>query len=116
QPKYGVGSGLSGRRYIRTVNKNTNATVFVSFVGAPRITKEEEAELVVHPKFIAEARNVEHLPRLFQKRLIDVAVVSRFQFPAPGPENPKSPNEWFTKRYQIIMATNLPSLPKSESE
>ena len=34
QPKYGVGTGLSGRRYVRTVKKNADAAVFVSFIGA----------------------------------------------------------------------------------
>ena len=35
QPKYGVGSGLSGRRYVRTVKKGEKADIFVSFIGAP---------------------------------------------------------------------------------
>ena len=41
QPKYGVGSGLSGRRYVRTVKKNEKANVFVSFVGAPSLSDAE---------------------------------------------------------------------------
>jgi hypothetical protein len=40
QPKYGLGSGLSGRRYVRTVKKNEKADLFVSFVGAPKLTSE----------------------------------------------------------------------------
>ena len=116
QPKYGVGSGLSGRRYVRTVNKNTNADVFVSFIGAPKLSKEERAELAIKPKLIAEARAVDNLPGLFEKRLIDVAVVSRFQYPAPGPENPKTPQDWFTKRYQIVTSASLGILPKPEPE
>jgi hypothetical protein len=116
QPKYGVGSGLSGRRYVRTVNKNTNADVFVSFIGAPKLNKEERAELTFKPKLVAEARAVDNLPGLFEKRLIDVAVVSRFQYPSPGPENPKTPQEWFTKRYQIVTAASLGTLPTPEPE
>src|SRR5437899_2928174 len=50
QPKYGVGSGLSGRRYVRTVKKNEKADVFVSFIGAPKLSKEEMAELGKKPK------------------------------------------------------------------
>ena len=45
QPKYGVGSGLSGREYVQTVKKNTNADVFVSFIGAPELSSEEITEL-----------------------------------------------------------------------
>ncbi len=116
QPKYGVGSGLSGRRYVRTVNKNTNADVFVSFIGAPRLNKEERAELTVKPRFIAEARAIDNLPSLFQHQLLEVAVVSRFQYPSPGPERPKTAEEWFNNRYQIVTATNAAALPKIQEE
>ena len=116
QPKYGVGSGLSGRRYVRTVNKNTNANAFVSFIGAPKLSKEEMAELAIKPRFIAESRSVDNLPKLFQHQLIDVAVVSRFQYPAPAPEKPRTPQEWFTKRFQVVTAQSVATVPKPEAE
>src|SRR5437660_10685146 len=62
QPKYGVGSGLSGRRYVRTVKKNEKADIFVSFIGAPKLSKEEIVELGTKPKFIAESRSGDNLP------------------------------------------------------
>jgi len=114
QPKYGVGTGLSGRRFVRTVNKNEKADVFVSFVGAPEFKDEEIAELKKLPIFIAESRSPDHLPKLFQKKLIQVAVVSRYLFPAPGPRNPKTPQEWFDKRYQIVAAKTVSTIPKPE--
>ena len=116
QPKYGVGSGLSGRRYVRTVNKNTNASAFVSFIGAPKLSKEEMAELAIKPRFIAESRSVDNLPKLFQHQLIDVAVVSRFQYPAPAPEKPRTPQEWFTKLFQVVTAQSVAAVPKPEPE
>lgn len=112
QPKYGVGSGLSGRRYVRTVKKNEKADVFVSFIGAPALSDEEVAELGNKPKLIAESRSPDNLPKLFQNQLLQVAVVSRFQFPSPGHEKPKTPQEWFTKRFQIITQATASSLPK----
>src|SRR6267142_219195 len=75
QPKYGVGSGLSGRRYVRTVKKSEKADIFVSFIGAPKLSKEEMAELAKQPRFIAESRSGDNLPSLFENKLIDVAVV-----------------------------------------
>src|SRR5262245_32800085 len=102
QDKYGLGSGLSGRRYVRTVNKNTNANLFVSFVGAPKLSKEEVAELVGKPRLIVESRSGDNVPDLFERNLVEVAVVSRFQFPAPGPEKPGAAAEWFVKRYQVL--------------
>ena len=77
QPKYGVGSGLSGRRYVRTVQKNTNAVLFVSFIGAPKLSSEEIAELGNKPKLIVESRSGDNLPSLFEHKLVLAAVVSR---------------------------------------
>ncbi len=114
QDKYGVGSGLSGRRYVRTVNKNLDAAAVVSFVGAPSMKDEDIAELQKVPKFVAEARAVDNLPKLFKKELISVAVASRFNFPAPGPIQAKTPQERFEKRYQIVSAASVASLPKPE--
>ncbi|TAL06339.1 MAG: hypothetical protein EPO07_02015 [Verrucomicrobia bacterium] len=116
QPKYGVGSGLSGRRYVRTVNKNKTADIFVSFIGAPHMTKEDLAELETKPKLVVEARAVDNLSKLFQHQILEVAVVSRFQFPSPAPEKPKTTEEWFIKRYQIVTATNAAGLPKPEPD
>lgn len=114
QAKYALGSGLSGRRFVRTVKNNPKADGIVSFVGAPRISDEELAELTKVPKFVAESRSPDHLPKLFDKQIIQVAVVSRFVFPAPGPREPKTAQEWFDKRYQVIVADNVKTIPKEE--
>ena len=114
QPKYGVGSGLSGRRYVRTVKKNPNADVFVSFVGAPKLTPDEMAELGTKPKLIVESRSGDNVPALFENKLAVAAVVSRFQFPAPAPEKPRTAEQWFVKRYQVLTPESLPKLSKVE--
>jgi len=114
QAKYALGSGLSGRRFVRTVKNNPKADGIVSFVGAPRLSDEELAELTKVPKFIAESRSPDHLPKLFDKQIIQVAVVSRFVFPAPGPREPRTPQEWFDKRYQVIVADDVKTIPKEE--
>ena len=114
QDKYGVGTGLSGRRYVRTANKNLDAAVIVSFIGAPHMKEEDIAELQKVPKFVAEARTVDNLPKLFKKNLISVAVAARFNFPAPGPITSRTPQDRFDKRYQIVAATNVGTIPKPE--
>ncbi len=114
QAKYALGSGLSGRRFVRTVKNNPKADGIVSFVGAPRLSDEEVAELTNPPKFIAESRTPDHLPKLFDKQIIQVAVVSRFVFPAPGPREPRTAQEWFDKRYQVISADSVKTIPKEE--
>src|SRR2546422_3943984 len=77
QPKYGLGSGLSGRRYVRIVNKNTNAAAIVSFVGAPHLTDDEIAQLNIKPKLIAETRSAAKLKPLFEKQVLHSAIVAR---------------------------------------
>ncbi len=114
QPKYGLGSGLSGRRFLRALKNNATADVIVSFIGAPGLSDQEVAELGKVPKFIAESRSVEHLPKLFNKQVIQVAVVSRFIFPAPGPPKPRTAQELFDKRYQVIIADTVGTIPKGE--
>ena len=116
QPKYGVGTGLSGRRFVRIVNKNQNADAIVSFVGAPKLAAEDLAQLGKVPKFIAEARSPSHLSKLFEKKLIESAVVYRFRFPAPVQGNPRTPREWFDKRFQVVTAQNADSLPTGTAE
>jgi len=114
QDKYGVGTGLSGRRYVRTTNKNLDAAAVVSFIGAPNLKDEDIAELQKVPRFVAEARAVDNLPRLFKKQLISVAVASRFSFPAPGPIEANTPQERFDKRYQLVVAANVANIVKPE--
>jgi len=111
QPKYGLGAGLSGRRFVRTIKNNPKADGIVSFVGAPRLSEDELTALPKAPKFIAEARSPDHLPKLFQKQIIQVAIVSRFVFPAPDPRTPKTAQQWFDKRYQIITADAVKTIP-----
>ncbi|HTL56094.1 MAG TPA: hypothetical protein VL361_10475 [Candidatus Limnocylindrales bacterium] len=113
QPKYSLGAGLSGRRFVRTVKNNPKADGIVSFVGAPKLSDEELADLSKAPKFIAEARSPDQLPKLFQKQIIQVAIVSRFVFPAPDPRAPKTPQQWFDKRYQIVTADAAKTIPET---
>ncbi len=116
KPKYGVGSGLSARRFVRIVNKNTTADAIVSFVGAPDLSDDEIRQLQAKPKFIVEARSAEKLKKLFDKQVLHAAVVSRFQFPAPVEGKPRTPREWFDKRFQIITTENAASLPGAGTE
>jgi hypothetical protein len=113
--KYTTGAGLSGRRFLRALKNHADADAFVSFVGAPNLTDEELAQLdsTKLPKFIAEVRTPEKLKKLFDKHIIQAAIVSRFQFPSPGPRKPRTPEEWFQNRFQIITAENAALLPES---
>ncbi len=114
QAKYKVGAGLSARRFLRTVKNHPEADALVSFVGVPRMSDDDFAQaegFKKMPKFIAEVRQAEKLKTLFDKKVIDAAIVSRFEFPAPGPEKARTAQEWFEKRYQVVTAANAATLP-----
>jgi hypothetical protein len=100
--KYGTGAGLSARRYVRIVNKNQSADGFVSFVGVPDLSDDEIKELKQVPLLIAETRSADDLPKLFQKKVLHVAVASRFVFPAPIEGKPRDSRQWFDKYFQVV--------------
>ena len=116
KPKYSFGSGLSGRRYVRIVNKNLEADAFVSFVGAPALAPDELKELKKLPPLLAEARSADKLKKPFDQKVLTAAVVQRFQFPTPVKGTPRTSQEWFDQRFQIITATNASNLPGGRDE
>jgi len=75
---------------------------------------EDLKELARKPRLIAESRSGDNVPGLFEHKLVEAAVVSRFQFPSPGPEKPRTPEEWFVKRYQVITPDDAAQLSRTE--
>lgn len=116
KPKYSFGSGLSGRRFVRIVNKTPGADLYVSFLGAPALSTNELAELKTTPKLIAEARAADKLKKPFEQKILQTAIVSRFQFPNPVQGTPRTSQEWFDQRWQIVTAANSKDLPSGKSE
>ncbi len=113
QPKYGTGRGLSARRFLRLVKKSGGADAIVSFVGAPNLSEADYDEIGKShlPKFIAESGSAAKLKRLFDRKVLQVAIVGRYQFPAPNNNAPTTPREWFDKRFQIVTAETAATLP-----
>ena len=102
--KYGPGSGMSGKRFVRIIKKYPEADAIVSFVGTPDGEDEELKELKEQPvpKFIAFSRAPDDIDEMFEDKLLFAAIVPRFEFPAPGPEKPKTKQEMFQKHYQVV--------------
>lgn len=106
--KYGPGSGMSAKRFVRLMGKYPADKVIVSFVGTPDGEDKELRDLKPPlPQFIAFSRAPDDLDELFQHHLLLAAIVPRFQFPAPGPEKPKTNREWFEKYYQVVRADSV---------
>src|SRR5262249_46124972 len=89
-PKYRPGAGLSAKRFLKIVRKNSGVDAIVSFVGAPELTDQELAQMKTIPKFIAEAHSPEKLVNLIEKKILLSAIVPRYEFPAPGPRKPQT--------------------------
>jgi hypothetical protein len=111
-PKYRPGSGLSEKRFLKIVRKSHGVDAIVSFVGAPEIADQALAQMKVCPKFIAETHSPEKLVNLIEKKVLLVAVVPRFEFPAPGPRKPETMRQWFDHYFQVVSADS--ALPKPD--
>jgi hypothetical protein len=109
-PKFGPGAGMSGKRFVRIMKKYPNVDAIVSFVGTPDGEDAELKELKPPlPKFFAFSRSPDDIDELFKAKLLTAAIVPRFQFRAPGPDEPKTKQDWFTRHYQVVRAdTSMP--------
>ena len=130
---YGAGMGLSSRRFLRLVKKNAGVDAIVSFEVQAGIAQFQAPSHVVLGRGRAEfqllqrkgllqrihlaarvacgAAHPDRIKKLFDKNVMQVAIVSRFEFPAPGKHNPRSPNQWFEKRFQVVTGKNAKDLP-----
>ena len=64
----------------------------------------------------AEARSADKLKSLFDQKILHAAIVSRFQFPTPIKGKPRTPQEWFDQRFQIVTTNNAAELPAGKGE
>lgn len=104
--KYGPGTGLSARRWLRLVEKHAEVDAIVSFIGVPdpkdlKLTNDRSGS-GGKPGLYAVSRSPKELAPLLEAGLLKRAVVPRFTFPAPGPETPRTAEEWFENRFQVV--------------
>jgi len=103
QAKYGPGSGLSAGKLARELQKCPNASAVVSLVGLPSLDESEVKALGgTLPPLFGLCRDRKKLESLWRNRLVCVAIVPRFQFPAPGPAEPRRPRELFDRQFQVV--------------
>jgi hypothetical protein len=101
--KLGPGVGLTSHGFVEFLKRSADADALVSFVGTPN-PADPEIQTYEGPavKFIAETQARGKLHRLFERKLLSAAIVPRFTFPAPGPANPRTPEEWFERNFQVV--------------
>ena len=108
--KAGPGAGLSDSDFVTILEKQSKLDAIVSFIGVP---DPEDAKIVAlgkqnGPKVVAETKSRRKLKRLFRQQLLHTAIVPRFEFPAPGLNNPSTPREWFDLGYQVVRSNKPP--------
>jgi len=102
--KYAPGLGLSARKLERELKKHGRKDALVSFVGLPNVDEAELAALGAPvPPLLAFSRDPSKLGALLERGMVKAAIVPRFSFPAPGPDSPRTPAEWFTNQYQVLV-------------
>jgi hypothetical protein len=79
-------------------------------VGVPEISEDEGKELKKTPKLVAESRSADKLSKVFQQKILQTAVVSRFTFPAPVEGKAHTTREWFDKHFQVVTGENFQAL------
>jgi hypothetical protein len=104
--KYGPGTGLSARRFLRLAEKESDADLIVSFIGTPDPEDLPEAKGspmgAPGPRLVAISRSPKELVDLIERGLLVRALVPRFHYPAPGPAVPGTAAEWFESRFQVV--------------
>jgi hypothetical protein len=96
------GQGMSGKRLVRLAQKYPQAKAFVSFVGVPDADAEELKQLANPAPLLAFTRSSDEVSDLMKMKILQAAIVPRFQFPAPGPKKPQTNRDWFDKQYQVV--------------
>lgn len=106
----GVGAALSPEQYLEILSNHQSVNAVVSFIGSPSLTDEQIAELPSsRPYCIVFTTPKPSLKPMLQKHVVDLAIIPRYQ-PAPN-HHPRTTQEWFDSRFQIVMQADLSGLP-----
>ena len=93
---------MSARRFVEVAKAHPKVDAIVSFAGLPNPDKEELNALERAPVIVAETTQPSKLGKFFEQKIVQVAIVPRFIFPAPVRTHPRTTREWFDKYFQII--------------
>jgi len=104
---------LPGDTYLALLQKYPSVDAIVSFVGPPQLSDAQMAELGPKvPKCVAVSLYSFAGRRLFHDRIIQVAVLPRFQPLGPNVPEPKSDQEWFDQNFQVVHVEDASKLPE----
>ena len=105
-----VGRQIVNAPFLEASKKHTGVAAVVAFDVQPDLTDEEITALGKDfPKVILAAESEHDLKRLFEKQVVQLAVVGN---PLGGilEKNPKTSQEWFDSFYKLVTPSNIATL------
>ncbi len=104
--------GLPGDFFHQILAKHGDAKAIVSFLGAPTLKDDEISKLPpTMPKVIAFASFGMGLKKLFDERVIQVAIVPNFEPNPNAAKKPSTSREWFDQYYKVVTKETADKLP-----
>ena len=102
--------------FLELIRRTTDADVMVSFLGPPDLSPEQSQALKAgHARIVAVCSgNLPHqmaLKPLFERQLLQVAIISRTIPQRSMPEN-ATPQAWFDLLFEVVTSANLGDLPQ----
>ena len=104
------------KRHLSVANVLSCIALFVALSATAVAATKLKTGQVKAVNIANEAVTAAKLKKLFEKKVLQVAVVARYQFPAPVRTEPKTDRDWFEKRFQVVTAETAATLPGPGAE
>lgn len=111
---FGMDMGPSAEQFLGVLREHADATLVVSFAGVPYLTEPHFAQLPSpRPMIIVVLMGPMQLDPLFERDIIQAALVARFRPPEPATitKDPETPQEWFERYYEVLTPENYHGYP-----
>lgn len=88
------------------------ADAVVSFVGPPVVEQRDLPKLRARrAKLVVVGGVLEFNRRLFEQKVVDLAITERLQPPTSHPGEPRTARDWFDRTFQVLTPATASSLP-----
>ena len=107
-----TGGAITRENFLKALQGHPNIGAVVLFCAFPPLDPPDYAALKQSGvKVITASACVPGYRKLVESQVIHLAIVPRFERPAPTGNSPKSLREWFEQEFLVVSATNATALP-----
>jgi len=108
-----AGGRIPAEPFFNILQKHPKAGAIVLFLGFPLLTNRDlDALQQKVPKMVVVAGYRPDYQQLLERRLIDLAIVPRFDALPETARKPQTLHEWFEQEYVILAPDTAASLPR----